>query len=83
MAHVARAAGVLPLIGALVAAATLAGAAVFTVSQAACPTPGHFERAGMTTTLVGGCVSRDELPSTDGNPQAASQDGHGPAHSQP
>ena len=40
MALVARAAGVLPLVASVVAAAALAGAAVFTVAQAGCPAPG-------------------------------------------
>ncbi|HKN97975.1 MAG TPA: hypothetical protein VJX10_12715 [Pseudonocardiaceae bacterium] len=63
MAHVSRVAAVLPLFGAVAAAAALTGAAVFTVSQAACPNPGHYVQEGVTLHLVGGCVSRDELPS--------------------
>jgi hypothetical protein len=63
MAHVSRVAAVLPLLGAVAAAAALAGAAVFTVSQAACPNPGHYVQEGVTLHLVGGCVSRGELPS--------------------
>ncbi|HEX5402023.1 MAG TPA: hypothetical protein VFX16_06940 [Pseudonocardiaceae bacterium] len=61
MAHAARVAGVLPLLGAVVAAGALAGAAVFTVSQAACPNPGHYVQQGVALHLVGGCVSREEL----------------------
>jgi hypothetical protein len=61
MAHVSRAAGVLPLLGALAAAAALAGAAVFTVSQAACPNPGHYVQEGVALHVVGGCFSRDEI----------------------
>jgi hypothetical protein len=61
MAHVARAAGVLPLLAAIAAAAALGGAAVFTVSQAACPDPGHFVREGVSARLVGGCVTKDDL----------------------
>lgn len=64
MAPVARAAGVLPLLAAVVAAAALAGAAVFTVSQAACPNPGHISVSGAGAHLVGGCVDRSELPPT-------------------
>ncbi|HEX4705684.1 MAG TPA: hypothetical protein VH352_26435 [Pseudonocardiaceae bacterium] len=64
MAHVARAAGVLPLIAAVVVAAALGGAAVFTVSQAACPDPGHFVHDGVSARLVGGCVSKADLPGT-------------------
>lgn len=62
MAHVARAAGVLPLLAAIAAAAALGGAAVFTVSQAACPDPGHYVQEGVTARLVGGCVTKDDLP---------------------
>jgi hypothetical protein len=62
MAHVARAAGVLPLLAAVVAAAALGGAAVFTVSQAACPDPGHFVRQGVSAKLVGGCMDKADLP---------------------
>ena len=54
MAHAARVAGVLPLLGAVVAAVALAGAAVFTVSQAACPNPGHYVQQGVALHLVGG-----------------------------
>jgi hypothetical protein len=64
MAHVSRVAGVLPLLGALTAAAALAGAAVFTVSQAACPNPGHYVQDGVTVQVVGGCVDKGELPNT-------------------
>jgi hypothetical protein len=64
MAHVSRAAGVLPLLGAVVAAAALAGAAAFTVSQAACPDPGHYVQDGVSLQVVGGCYSRGELPGT-------------------
>jgi hypothetical protein len=64
MAHVSRVAGVLPLLGAVVTAAALAGAAVFTVSQAACPNPGHYVQDGVSVQLVGGCFSRADLPAT-------------------
>jgi len=64
MAHVARAAGVLPLLAAIAAAAALGGAAVFTVSQAACPDPGHYVQEGVTARLVGGCVTKDDLSGT-------------------
>jgi hypothetical protein len=52
------------MLGAITAAAALAGAAVFTVSQAACPDPGHYVSDGVTLQVVGGCVGRDELPNT-------------------
>ena len=64
MAHVSRVAGVLPLLGAVVTAAALAGAAVFTVSQAACPNPGHYVQVGGSVHIVGGCFSRADLPDT-------------------
>jgi hypothetical protein len=84
MAHMARAAGVVPLVGAVVAAMALAGAAVFTVSQAACPDPGHFVQQGITAKLVGGCVSRDELPGTaEPAVQAGQAAGHGFSQSRP
>jgi hypothetical protein len=82
MAHVSRVAGVLPLLGAVVAAAALAGAAVFTVSQAACPNPGHYVQDGMSVHLVGGCVSRDELPGSPAPAAApAAQAGGSTQHS--
>jgi hypothetical protein len=80
MAHVSRVAGVLPLLGAVIAAAALAGAAVFTVSQAACPNPGHYVQQGATLHLVGGCVSRTELPTTAGPAGRAAQVGGVTAH---
>jgi hypothetical protein len=64
MAPVARAGGVLPLLAAVVAAAALAGAAVFTVSQASCTDPGHIDTSGVNAHLVGGCVDRGDLPAT-------------------
>ncbi len=70
MAHVSRAAGVLPLLGAVVAAAALAGAAVYTVSQAACPDPGRYVQQGVSLKVVGGCYDRDLLPGTAA-PEAA------------
>jgi hypothetical protein len=84
MAHVSRVAGVLPLLGAVVAAAALAGAAVFTVSQAACPNPGHYVQDGMSVHLVGGCVSRDELPGSPAPAAAApaAQPGGSTQHSE-
>jgi hypothetical protein len=80
MAHVSRVAAVLPLLGAVAAAAALAGAAVFTVSQAACPNPGHYVQEGVTVHLVGGCVSREELPTRAGSVVHAAQVGGVTAH---
>jgi hypothetical protein len=65
MALVRRVAGVLPLVGAVTAAVALTGAAVFTVSQAGCADPGHYEQRDGVVQLVGGCVDRAELPAVD------------------
>lgn len=62
MALVARATGVVPLVGGVLAAAALAGAAVLTVQQAGCATPSHFVRAGDQVQLVGGCVGGTPAP---------------------
>lgn len=64
MAHVSRVAAVVPLLGAVAAAAALAGAAVFTVSQAACPDPGRYVQQGISLKVVGGCYDRSLLPGT-------------------
>lgn len=61
MARMTRSAGVLPLVGSVVAAAALAGVAVFTVSQAGCDTPGHYVESGTQVRLVGGCVGTGSL----------------------
>jgi hypothetical protein len=58
---------VLPLLAAVVAAAALGGAAVFTVSQAACPDPGHFVQQGVSARLVGGCMDKADLPAATTN----------------
>jgi hypothetical protein len=71
VAFVARAGGVLPLVGAIAAAAALAGAAVFTVSQAGCADPGHYVPAGGQLHLVGGCVDSEEF-----TPATNQQGGH-------
>ena len=83
MAHVARAAGMLPLLAAVVAAAALGGAAVFTVSQAACPDPGHFVQQGVTARLVGGCFSKADLPVATNTGPATNAAGHGTSQSRP
>lgn len=67
MALVARAAGVLPLVASVAAAAALAGAAVFTVAQAGCSAPGHYVTSNGQVSLVGGCINRDELTSGSDN----------------
>jgi hypothetical protein len=61
MARVARTAAALPIIGSVVAAAALAGVAVFTVADSGCPAPGHYVQQGSQFRLVGGCVSTQEL----------------------
>jgi hypothetical protein len=66
---------VLPLLGAVVAAAALAGAAVFTVSEAACPHPGRYVQDGVSLQVVGGCYNRADLPPT-AVPAEAQGDGH-------
>jgi len=58
----ARAAGVLPLAGALVAASALTGAAFLTVNQAGCTPTGHYVRDGNRLELVGGCIDLGDLP---------------------
>lgn len=69
MALVARATGVVPLVGGVLAAAALTGAAVFTVEQAGCATPSHFVRTASQVQLVGGCVGG--TPTPGGSVQAA------------
>jgi hypothetical protein len=62
MARVARIAGVLPLVGAVACAAALAGAAVFTVSQAGCADAGHYVVRNNVVELVGSCVDKQDCP---------------------
>jgi hypothetical protein len=75
MALVARATGVLPLVGGVLAAAALAGVAVFTVEQAGCAAPSHYIRDGDQVVLVGGCLNGTDLPA--GSVQAAGSGGTG------
>jgi hypothetical protein len=66
---VTRAAGVVPLVGTLAAAAALAGVAVFSASTAGCASPGQYvQRAGYVE-LVGGCVDPQKLPPAPAKPQ--------------
>lgn len=85
MAFVTRATGVFPVIAALAAAAALTGVAVFTVDRAGCPDPGHFERIGGQTRLVGGCLRPDELPALAPPPAETLRDQHitGPRQASP
>jgi putative alpha-1,2-mannosidase len=69
MALVARATGVLPLVCGVLAAAALAGAAVFTVEQTSCSTESHYVRSGDSLVLVGNCLTGSTIP--NGSVQAA------------
>jgi hypothetical protein len=73
MAGVTRAAGVLPLVGALAAAAALAGVAVFSASSAGCATPGQYVQRSGYVELVGGCVNPDDLPPAPATQQQQGQ----------
>jgi hypothetical protein len=67
-----RVAGVLPLVGATVAAVALAGVAVFTVTHAGCGSGGQYVEHDGTVELVGSCLTPAELPSAPvGNQQDA------------
>jgi hypothetical protein len=62
MAGVNRAAGVVPLLGALGAAAALAGVAVFSATSAGCADPGQYVQRDGYVELVGGCIDPADLP---------------------
>jgi hypothetical protein len=63
MAVGTRAAGVLPLAGASLAAVALAGIAVFSVTKADCTEPGQYVRhADGQLELIGSCVDPATLP---------------------
>jgi hypothetical protein len=73
MAVGARIAGVLPLVGAALAAVALGGVAVFSVQQAGCADPGRYvQHDDGQVELVGSCVDPDKLPQAPATPQ---QDG--------
>ena len=76
MGFVARAAGVVPLAGALAAATALAGVAVFTVNSASCADPGQYVQRGGQVELVGGCVDPADLPAVPGHQPAPADAGH-------
>ena len=78
MALVARAAGVLPLVASVVAAAALAGAAVFTVAQAGCSAPGHYVTSNGQVVLVGGCINKDDLTTETDNLAGHADSPHAP-----
>jgi hypothetical protein len=78
MALVARAAGVLPLVASVAVAAALAGAAVFTVAQAGCSTPGHYVTSNGQVVLVGGCINKDDLTTDTDNLAGHADSPHAP-----
>lgn len=51
-----------PLITGLAAATALAGAALFTVVGSSCNDPGQYEIRDGVVQLIGGCISREDLP---------------------
>ena len=63
------------VVGALAAAAALAGGAVITVSQAGCSDPGHYVLADGQYHLVGGCVNPDDLTPATNRPGSNHGDG--------
>ncbi|TCO58493.1 hypothetical protein [Actinocrispum wychmicini] len=67
---VTRAAGVMPLVGALTAAVALAGVAVFSASSAGCVSPGQYVQRDGYIELVGGCVDPQRLPPAPAKDQA-------------
>ena len=62
MALAARVTAVLPLVGAVVTAVALTGAAFFTVAHAGCADGGRFVERDGVVEFVGGCVDPHELP---------------------
>lgn len=50
------------MVGALAAAAALAGVAVFSASSAGCASPGQYVQRDGYLELVGGCVDARDLP---------------------
>nr|CEL19119.1 hypothetical protein [Kibdelosporangium sp. MJ126-NF4]CTQ95079.1 hypothetical protein [Kibdelosporangium sp. MJ126-NF4] len=52
----------MPLVGALAAAAALAGVAVFSASSAGCASPGQYVQRDGYIELVGGCIDTRDLP---------------------
>jgi hypothetical protein len=62
MALAARVTAVLPLVGAVVTAVALTGAAFFTVAAAGCADAGRFVERDGVVEFVGGCVEGGDLP---------------------
>jgi hypothetical protein len=73
-----RAAGVLPLVAAIMSAVALTGAAFYTVDQASCADPAQYIRHDNHVELVGGCVNTAELPAPaqPGKAQGGTQHGN-------
>ncbi|MEC3979846.1 hypothetical protein [Amycolatopsis sp. H20-H5] len=63
-ARATRSTGFVPLVLAVVSAAALTGAAVYTVDRASCGDPAQYIRHDNHVELVGGCVDGSELPAT-------------------
>jgi hypothetical protein len=59
-----------PLVGALAAAAALAGVAVFSASSAGCASPGQYVQRDGYVELVGGCFDSSDLPPAQPKPPA-------------
>lgn len=62
MTRLTLSAGAFPLIAGVAAATALSGAAVFTVLRSGCDDPGVYRTHDGVVELVGGCLSRDDLP---------------------
>lgn len=68
MAHRVRGAGVLSLVGAVAAAATLTGVAFFSIARAGCEDPGAYVHHGDHIELIGGCLNPADLPGLPADP---------------
>lgn len=62
MARLTSATGTIPLVTGIVTATALSGAAVFTVVGAGCDDPGRYRPHGGVVELIGGCITREDLP---------------------
>ncbi|SFD61120.1 hypothetical protein SAMN04487819_101286 [Actinopolyspora alba] len=62
MPRLSTSSGTLPLVAGLTTATALCAVAVFTVVSSGCDDPGSYETNGEAVRLVGGCVSREDLP---------------------
>lgn len=74
MSRRARATGLAPVVGAVVAALALAGVAVFSVNAAGCDqTGGYVDRDGQLQ-LVGSCLAPADLPAAPHQPGGVGAD---------